>query len=280
MIPWTELAESDVRPDIRLVVSDMDGTLLDARGKVPERFWPLLDLMGKRGVLFVPASGRQCATLRRMFPVSTGLSFIAENGNTVLHEDRLLTATDLGRDLMLRVIHDVRRTEPSDFDIGLVVCGQRSAYIERCDDAFLDQVSIYYAKLEIVEDLTLVDDDIAKLSVFDFDSAAISAEAVFAEISDTHQVVVAGHNWIDIMDPSVNKGTAVEQLQRAMGITPAQTVVFGDYLNDLEMMGSADFSIAMGNAHPDLQAAARYIGPSNTEDGVLQVIQRLLGRPA
>ena len=46
-------------PDIKLVISDLDGTLLDGKSQFPPEFWPLLEQMRQRGVLFAPASGRQ-----------------------------------------------------------------------------------------------------------------------------------------------------------------------------------------------------------------------------
>lgn len=61
---WTTI---DQPQDIRLVVADMDGTLLDEHGRIPEGFWDMLARLRARGVEFVPASGRQYATLRNMF---------------------------------------------------------------------------------------------------------------------------------------------------------------------------------------------------------------------
>ena len=60
-------------------------------------------------------------------------------------------------------------------DLGIVLCGKRSAYVERTDDAFLDQATPYYAKLEVVDDLLAVDDDVLKVAVYDFGSAATGA---------------------------------------------------------------------------------------------------------
>ena len=61
---WTTIGQPQ---DIRLVVADMDGTLLDERSRIPDGFWPMLAQLKRRGVEFVPASGRQYATLRNMF---------------------------------------------------------------------------------------------------------------------------------------------------------------------------------------------------------------------
>jgi hydroxymethylpyrimidine pyrophosphatase-like HAD family hydrolase len=66
-------------------------------------------------------------------------------------------------------------------------------------------------------------------------------------------------------------------LQKALGVTPAQTAAFGDYLNDLEMLQAADLSYAVANAHPDVARVARYTAPSNLEEGVITVLHRLLG---
>ena len=79
------------------------------------------------------------------------------------------------------------------------------------------------------------------------------------------------------MDSRVNKGLAVRALQKALGISPQQTAVFGDFLNDLEMMSEATYSYAVANADPRVKAAANYQAPANTEHGVVTVIKQLLG---
>ena len=96
------------------------------------------------------------------------------------------------------------------------------------------------------------------------------------------QVVVSSPHWMDIMSEGVNKGVALGQLQRELGVTPEQTVVFGDYLNDLEMLAAAPYSFAMANAHPDVIEVARFLAPANHEHGVVRVIEQLLeqSRPA
>jgi len=132
----------------------------------------------------------------------------------------------------------------------------------------------YYVENRVVADATALDDDILKVALFDFGSAArTTAPAPFA---DTHQVVVSGEHWVDVMNRTANKGTALRNLQEDLGITPAQTMVFGDYLNDLEMLDAAHWSFAMSNAHPEVAARARHMAPSNNENGVLKTVAKLL----
>jgi hydroxymethylpyrimidine pyrophosphatase-like HAD family hydrolase len=130
---------------------------------------------------------------------------------------------------------------------------------------------------------------VLKCACFDFDSAAQAAPALFtgggpgvADLRDGtgdepgHQVVVSGRNWIDIMNGSANKGRALRALEMNLGVPRSSVAVFGDYLNDLEMMAEGDWSFAMDNGHGAVQRAAQFIAPRNTDEGVVQVLRRLM----
>lgn len=262
---------------MRLVVSDMDGTLLDAEGRVPDTFWPVLAELRARGIAFSPASGRQAATLQRLFAgASDGMVVIAENGAFVVRDGREVSSRPLREAVVLDVVRTVRELAVGGADLGVVVCGKRSAYVERADDAFLDECRRYYAALEVLDDATASDDAILKLAVFAFDDVRDAAGALRAVVAD-EQVVVSGEHWVDVMRAGVDKGAALRDLQDRLGITAAQTVVFGDYLNDVEMLGAAEHSYAMENAHPDVLRAARHVAPANTDDGVVRTLREILG---
>ena len=263
-------------PDIRLIAVDMDGTLLDGNGRIPGAIWPLLDQLRTRGIRFVPSSGRQLATLRRSFPDADDMVFIAENGGFVVRGEEEISSEAMDAGFTASVIRRLRSLGADGFDLGVVVCGKRSAYIERTDAAFHTEAERYYARLEVTDDLLAVDDQVLKLAVYDFGEAEKVTAPHLADLRATHQVVVSGHHWIDVMNQGVNKGVALRQVQAALGITAAQTMAFGDYLNDLELLDAADHSFAMANAHPDVLARARFRAPSNVEEGVITTIRALL----
>ncbi|MFI5930798.1 Cof-type HAD-IIB family hydrolase [Actinoplanes sp. NPDC051494] len=268
--------------DLRLVVVDMDGTLLDEHGRVPDALWPLLDDMRARGVVFAPASGRQYATLAREFERAIdGMSFIAENGSYVVRDGVELSSDVLDPAFVREVIGALRALTAAGSDLGVVVCGKRSAYVERTDDAFLGEAGRYYAALSTVDDLLAVGDDFLKVAVYDFANAERDTAPHLARFHDgTRRVVVSGPHWIDLMSATADKGAAVRRLQAELGITAAQTAAFGDYLNDLEMLDAAGLSFAMADAHPEVAARARYRAPSHRDHGVVTVLADLLGRPA
>ncbi|WP_407319668.1 Cof-type HAD-IIB family hydrolase [Isoptericola halotolerans] len=268
------------RPDqVRLVVTDMDGTLLDAEGAVPDGLWPLLKRMHDLGITFVPASGRQHATIAAAFPPGRTpghdeLVVIAENGTLVTRGGAEVSSETLTRDGVTAAVHAVRGLRTSR-DGGAVLAGKRSAYVERGDVAFVDHIRTYYRELEVVEDLLAVDDDVLKVAVYDGVDSATGTLPVLVHLRATHQVVVSSPHWIDVMPTGVDKGRALRRLQAELGVTPAQTMVFGDYLNDIEMLDAAEWSFAMSGAHPDVLAHARYRAPSNAEHGVVQVLETL-----
>ena len=267
-------------PDIRLIACDMDGTLLDDDDAIHEGFWPLITDLHERGITFCPASGRQYYNLLERFePIADDVIFIAENGTLVMRSGTVMSTDCLERTVADELVGITRALVDGGADVGAVLCGTRSAYIERADAPFLAEVDKYYHRLEIVEDLTVVHDDILKLAVYDFVSSEQISAPAFAHLRTTHQVVVSGQNWLDVMALHANKGAGLRHIQQALGITRDQTMVFGDFLNDLEMMDEATYSFAMANAHPELAARARFRAPGNTDNGVVRTIRSVLRLP-
>lgn len=255
----------------------MDGTLLDADGGVPEGLWPMLERLRARDIVFSPASGRQYATLRRMFTrASDGMVFIAENGAMVVRDDVEISSTTLPPGAAAEVVRHLREQTADGLDLGVVLCGRRTAYVERHDRAFLDHVDPYYASLHELGDLLEVDEPLVKVAVFTPGDPAVSTAPALARFTAEHRVVVSGAHWVDVMPRGVDKGVAVRRLQEALGVTAAQTVAFGDYLNDLEMLDASLWSFAMAEAHPEVLDRARFVAPSHRDHGVLTVLDRLL----
>jgi len=263
------------RPDIRLIATDMDGTLVDDAKQIHDELWPLIDELHARGITFCPASGRQYYNLVRQFEdAGDDLVFIAENGTYVVARGREVSSDGLALDDARRLVDRVR-TIP---DAGAVLCGKGSAYIERSDPAFADQIAHYYARLRIVPNLLEVEgDDVLKVTVYDFTSAERNSAPRLTDFGATHKVVVSGAHWVDVMSLTANKGRAVRTVQEALGVTPDQTMVFGDFLNDLEMMDAATYSFAMANAHPLLKERASFVAPTNNANGVVRTIRTVLG---
>ena len=89
------------------------------------------------------------------------------------------------------------------------------------------------------------------------------------------KMTISGDMWLDCMAPGINKGEAVRTLQESLGISPEETMVFGDQMNDIEMLGRAYYSFAVGNAREEVKRAARFEADTNRNNGVLKILQLL-----
>jgi Cof subfamily protein (haloacid dehalogenase superfamily) len=265
-------------PDIRLIACDMDGTLLDPAHAVHDDFWPLLDYLRQRGIHFCPASGRQYANLYQVFESHAAeMIFIAENGSYVVRDGAELCSDCITAADARGLVQVARQINATGGHAGAVLCGKRSAYIEWNFPAFRAEVDKYYHRLQLVDDLTMVEDDFLKVAVYSFESSEQVSYPHFALFEASHQVVVSGAHWLDVMAPQANKGRGLKHIQDALQISPEQTMVFGDFLNDMEMMEHSIYSFAMANAHPKLRERARFLAPANTDNGVVRTICSVLG---
>lgn len=269
--------ELDVTPDIRLVAVDLDGSLLDDAKRIDPSFWRLLDALDERGILLCPASGRAYPTLRRDFG-RDDLVYIAENGAFVMHHGREVSSDTISWERAIGVVDAMRRFAAGGADVGTVLCGKRSAYVERTDAPFLANVAPYYAELAVVDDLRAVrDDEVLKVAVYDFGAAERDSGRALAPLDGPVRVLVSQEHWVDVMSPTADKGHALAAVQEVFGIAHEQTMAFGDYLNDLGMLGAAGWSFAMDNAHPSVRSAARFVAPANNANGVVRTIVSSLG---
>lgn len=259
---------------IKFVAADMDGTLLNAKHEISPGFYPVFDQMKAKGLLFAAASGRQYFNLLNRFTIiKDDVIFIAENGSYVVYrgEELLVQAMDEW------VVKEQLTAAAKIPDVYPILCGKKSAYVQSTEPRFIENVEMYYDKYELVDDLLKVDNDqFLKIAICDLAGSESNSYHFFKQKMDELQVKISGLIWLDLSHKLANKGRAIEKLQQKFGISKDETMAFGDYLNDLEMLQQAGFSYAMENAHSDIKNTARFITKSNEEDGVVIVLQEML----
>ncbi|MBU2949346.1 HAD family hydrolase [Tamlana agarivorans] len=259
---------------VKLVVSDMDGTLLNPNHEVSARFFNQFKKFKANDIHFVAASGRQYhSIIDKLDPIKNEISVIAENGGFMRHDNVLEVLLQLSQDAINRCIEKLRDIEGAN----IVLCGNKAAYVETQDENFISKFSEYYTSYKRVEDITkVVDDAFLKIAVFHFESSETGVLPHIEDITKDLQVTVSAQNWLDISPKEANKSYALTKLQNRLGIKEDETLIFGDYNNDLQMLELAYFSYAMANAHPDVKKVARFETKSNSEEGVETIIEKLL----
>ncbi|WP_306771830.1 MULTISPECIES: HAD family hydrolase [Polaribacter] len=260
---------------VKLVVSDMDGTLLNSKGEVSTLFFDLFKQLKEKNITFCAASGRQYNSIvSKLDAIKNNIYVIAENGGIAKKNDDLLVLNLLSAEKIKKILPILKSIENSH----VVLCGKNGAFIDSKDEDFIDLFQEYYTKYQIVDDLySIIDnEDFLKVAIYHFTS---SEEYVYPLIKDFDEdllIKISGKNWLDISDKKSNKGNALREVQKILNITKEETMVFGDYHNDIEMLREADFSFSMKNAHKDITKIANYATESNDNYGVEKILAQLI----
>ena len=257
---------------VKLVITDMDGTLLNSKGEVSQRFFALYREL-KDHIHFVAASGRQYHSIKhKLAPIAKEITIVAENGGLAKRDQQELLFTGLPETYLSEIVNKARKVNNAE----IILCGKDGAYIENGDSKFTNILKEYYHKYNVTGDLNSVDPSgIMKVALYHYED---SEQFIYPEVKELEGdllVKVSGKHWVDISHPEANKGRAVSLIQQQMEITTEETMVFGDYNNDLEMLERGYFSYAMQNAHPKVKEIARFETGSNDHEGVEEVLEAL-----
>jgi len=252
----------------------MDGTLLDDHKNLPADFFEVVQQLQQKDILFCVASGRQYYTLlEEFYDIRGSIIFCAENGTYVAYKNEVIHLHTMKKSDAEMLIAVGRKIDGAF----LVLCCKNGAYVENTDAAFLNEVRKYYKCLEIVDDITKVEDDILKVTLCDFKNAEKNSYTFFGDFENDFKVAISGEIWLDITEKSANKGSAVRKIQQDFNISFDETLIFGDFLNDIEMMAEAKFSYAMKNSHPEILKASAFVTAfDNNDSGVTKTIKALI----
>lgn len=261
---------------IKLIVSDMDGTLVNDEKKIDENIYKILPKLKEMGTRFVVASGRQYPSLCKDFQEHVkDVVICSENGAFIMDDGKELYARCMTKEqvkLSLDAAFAVEGMEP-------IVCAKHVTYTRDAGmKEFLESPKFNY-KMAMAEDLYNIDDDIIKISmiVVNGEDTVAMFRKVRAALDESLNLVTSGEGCMDTGIYGVNKGAAVEALQELWGITPEETMVFGDQYNDVEMFEKAHYSFAMAGAVEGVKKKARFIAGSNNEGGVVKAICEITG---
>lgn len=259
---------------IKLIVSDIDGTLLEdgKHNMNPELFDVILKLRAK-GMQFAAASGRQWASIEAVFePIKEKIFYLSDNGAYVGCHGRNLFLNTIDAGLIREMIQDIRGE-----GLVVVLSGPDVVYLDEKDPKIYDWlVNGYKFRVKQVEDLMQVEDSFIKISAYKPHGVEPATVRLREKYGERLKITISGDMWMDCMAAGVNKGQAVKLLQESLGITPEETIAFGDQLNDMEMLQQVYYSFAIGNARAEVKDICRFQADTNVRDGVLKVLKLLL----
>lgn len=254
---------------IKLIASDMDGTLLNSSKKIDLEFFNLLKKMKEKGIIMVFASGRNLQSLRSLVPVEyyNDILFISDNGSQITYKDETIFIQTLSIDDLKSItscIEDIK-------NIRCVVSTPNKIYTNSFKNLLIAKIRGYNQKY--IRNFNKIGDNPIKFTIFSKECTQEELLIALNPISEKFNITPSGKGTIDVICKDVNKGMAINIIQSKFNVLKSETMVFGDYLNDMEMMECAYYSYAMENAHSKLKDKARFIAKHHNEKGVILAIE-------
>ena len=263
---------------IKLIATDMDGTFLDGEGKFDmKRLQKVLARFKERGMSFAVASGRGYLSLEKLFaPVKDQVIFIAENGSLVEYHGEVLYEALMPKDFYLQVFEELKTCPYIDIN-QLLLTGKKGCYVlNTVDETYLHFSQYYNENIQKVASLAEIEDDIFKFTT-NFTAETIEAgEAWVNEHVAGVKAMTTGFASIDIVLDYVDKGVAIVELAKKMGLDMDEVLAFGDNLNDLHMMQVVGHPIAPANARPEILALAEEVIANHSTQSVIAYMEDLV----
>lgn len=267
---------------LRLIATDLDGTLLTSASEVSRRTRAALDAARARGIHVVPVTARQPIGLRA---IAGGAGFddwaLCSNGAYATHltDGRMLFAEELPSETIRTLAEALRASIP-----GLLFASVREggeAFVAQHGYAEIADLSDHKRDPKTMGGVPLDQVLSAPSLKFVIRHPELAPATLFDTLRDLglsgFEATLSGAPFVEVMAEGVTKATGLARLCAHLGVDRADVVAFGDALNDVEMLRWAGHGVAMADAAPVVQDAADETTTSNDDDGVARVIERMLG---
>ena len=273
------------KDQVKLVVTDEDGTFLDLGGEdfSRERFRAVFDRMRAAGCRFAVATSNQSFQVSDIFgDMAPRLSIIASNGAYVEPEGAAPRISVMPP----AAVESVLAAHAAHPEVPLCAVCAQGAFVERGGDpGFVEEMTMYSHNMVHVGSLAEEapsSDVLMYWSRVNEDELTATVELFSAACSHSVNVVDSGFGggfgYFDVVQPGVSKATGIRALMDTFGINASQVMAFGDAGNDADMLRLAGTGVAMGNASEELKAIADLVCDPCEEQGVIKVLEEVFGR--
>ncbi|MCQ8277608.1 Cof-type HAD-IIB family hydrolase [Acetobacteraceae bacterium KSS8] len=261
---------------IRLLVSDIDGTLIGSDKRLAPATVEAARALGRAGIRLCLASSRSVDGMRQYLD-ALGVDTPAAglNGGEILAADgSVLDRRNLDPEVAQLTLETLERHGIESWvftGTEWLVADAAGPFVPR------EQAAVKIDPIEVPSFAPYLD-RVGKImgATTDYpllERVEIQLGAMFGERVNAHR---SSPWYLDVTHPDANKGAAAMRLARLLGIDPAEMACIGDMDNDISMLQVAGLSIAMGNAPQHVQAAAQYVTAGNNEDGWAKAVNTLV----
>lgn len=276
--------------NIKLVASDVDGTLINNEHKISSYTKEVVSKLKSKGIEFVIATGRSydgaLDIAKQLDIVKEGYGLICLNGLRTYH----LPGEDYHELPTMSYEECVKMEElGKKYHMGILYCYDDIIYFQMEEIAYLDYtIGMKAERMRFFKDGSKTKDvkslndikhrfengeGILKIVYVQSDDfMELIQPRVKKDLDPNYDALLVGQGWLEIMPKSVTKGEALIEYAQSMGIKPEEIMAFGDAENDISMISRVGHGVAMANGMDSLKAVASDIALRNDEDGVANYI--------
>ncbi len=263
-------------PPVRLLLADVDGTLVTQQKLLTDRAQQAVAKLAAAGILFAVTSGRPPRGMSMLVqPLKIQTPIAGFNGGLFVNPDlSIIDAKTLPRDVAEAVVKTI---EAHQLDVWIYrgndwfVRTRHGPHVDREEWTVKFEPTVvdrYDDKLDGVVKIVGVSDDLKAVERAETDARAQFGDHVSAARSQPY--------YLDVTHPQANKGGVVKRLSEQLKIPTENIATIGDMPNDVLMFALSGLSIAMGNASADVQRAARRVTASNENEGFAEAVEKYI----
>lgn len=264
-----------MKENIKLVLVDVDGTLLNSSLEVTEKTREAISKLSEHNILFGIATGRTPYAVKHLVK-EWGLDEYCDlimgfnGGSTLFCKTGELTRCYLTKGKYFTEVREIFK----DFHVNYGIYDKESYHCQ--GECRIAHNVCRNNKLPLViEDLSVYDDkEMEKMLMMGEKEEIDRAQAYYNEHvhSNNFKAVRSTKNLFEFLNPDLSKSKGIDEICHKLGIEKDNVLTFGDELNDLEMIRDC-IGVAMGNSNPVIKEVAKYITLSNNEDGIAYFLE-------
>ncbi len=270
------LVAAAMTPGIRLLLSDVDGTLVTPDKVLTDRTLDAVEQLRAAGILFAITSSRPPGGLTMYIePLGLATPVAAFNGAYITtpagEVTGEMTIDDDDATSLLALLEELGLQSWIYRGEEWFVRDRNAAHVQR-------EAEVVRFQPQLVDTFDAVSTNVTKLVAIDDDTTALAnAAASIRDRFGTRVSATSSQSYcIDITCPEANKGSVVTYLSNMYDIAPNEIATIGDAFNDVLMFERSGVSIAMGNAVDDVKASATHVTTSNNEEGFANAVREFI----
>jgi hypothetical protein len=266
--------------DIRLLLSDVDGTLVTSKKELTPETVRAVERLGEAGILFAVTSGRPPRGLRMLIePLKLSTPLAGFNGGLIVDEELVTMQELVIIDGVVGPIIEVLQ----DHGLSVWVYQGIDWFVLDLDGPHVaHEATVCQFMPSQLNDFDGVRGDIVKIVGVSDDPETIekATNALNDRFSSNVSATSSQTYYIDVTHQDANKGSVVDFLATTFSIDPAHIATIGDMSNDVLMFERSGLSVAVGNASDEVKAKATHTTTSNDDNGFANAVERFILNPS